>query len=162
MNTKFLLLTALLIKLLLSFEVAAADGVVEAQTFQTFGECTGSLVIVTNAGDEKTFTKSKRRTSIEAKSLEVEGCGCYYVYKQRGFRASSEFIGPSMGVVSGDDIGFRIRSIERVSCEARAQPVWVVVCIVAGLVLLVAIIAIVGIKCYRKYSQIPAEDHSVP
>ena len=42
---------------------------------------------------------------------------CYYLYKRPGFKATSRLITPSMGSVTGDTIGFKIRSIERVYCE---------------------------------------------
>ena len=136
----------------------ACSGVTCSEDPMTFGECTGSLVVLTSAGTEKKFDATKKRTALDAQTVQAEGCGCYYVYKRTQLKGTSEFISPSMGSVSGDTIGFKIRSIERVSCEATAQPTWVVVCIVAGVVLMVAIIAITGIKCYRKYNRVPTEE----
>ena len=154
-------LNTLLVTVIFTFKlasIAAAKGITETETIQKFGECTGSLVVLTSAGEEKKFPATKRKTALDAVTVQAEGCGCYYVYKRTNLKSTSEFISPSMGSLSGDTIGFKIRSIERVSCEATAQPTWVVVCIVAGLVLTVAIMAILGIKCYRKYNRVPTEE----
>lgn len=157
-------LNTLLVTVMITFNLAsiagaeACAGVTCSDVPPTFGECTGSLVVLTSAGIEKKFAATKRRTALDAQTVQAEGCGCYYVYQRTKLKGTSEFISPSMGSVSGDTIGFKIRSIERVSCEATAQPTWVVVCIVAGLVLMIAIIAITGIKCYRKYNKVPMEE----
>merc|ERR1711915_1087670 len=82
-----------------------------------FPECMGSLVVETTEGEEKRFTVSKKNTRLRAKTVRVEGCGCFYLYQRPRFRATSRFISPQMKRVSGDNIGFRIRSIEKVSCD---------------------------------------------
>merc|ERR1711915_785908 len=82
-----------------------------------FPECTGSLVVETTEGEEKRFTASKKKTSLRVKNIRIEGCGCFYVYQGPRFRATSRFISPQMKTVSGDYIGFRIRSIEKVPCD---------------------------------------------
>merc|ERR1711915_1086465 len=82
-----------------------------------FPECTGSLVVETTEGEEKRFRVSKKNTRLRAKTVRVEGCGCFYLYQRPRFRATSRFISPQMKRVSGDNIGFRIRSIEKVSCD---------------------------------------------
>ena len=84
-----------------------------------FLECTGSLIIETARGEEKRFAVSKQRTNIRAKNIRLEGCGCFHVYKRPGFKASSKFISSRMDKVSGDHIGFKIRSIEKVSCDEQ-------------------------------------------
>ena len=158
MSTLSTLLVTVMITFNLASIAAAKDGFTVPDRNPTFGECTGSLVVLTSAGEEKKFPGTKRKTALDAVTVQAEGCGCYYVYKRTNLKSTSEFISPSMGSLSGDTIGFKIRSIERVSCEATAQPTWVVVCIVAGLVLIVAIMAILGIKCYRKYNRVPTEE----
>ena len=90
-----------------------------APTNRNFLECTGSLIIETARGEEKRFAVSKQRTHIRAKNVRVEGCGCFHVYKRPGFKASSRFISSLMDKVSGDHIGFKIRSIEKVSCDEQ-------------------------------------------
>ena len=157
---KVQLVTILLIKLV-SISFVEADGVIDDEKLPHYAECTASLKVVTTDGREKRFTDSKKVTSLAVKSLEVEGCerdGCFYVYKQKRFQASSVFIAHYTGNVTGDYIGFRIRSVEKVPCENLAQPVWFVICIVAGVFTLLAILAIGGIKCYRKYNPWPVED----
>jgi len=151
-------LNTLLVTVIFTFKLASITAVTETEPITKFGECTGSLVVLTSAGEEKKFPATKRKTALDAVTVQAEGCGCYYVYKRTNLKSTSEFISPSMGSLSGDTIGFKIRSIERVSCEATAQPTWVVVCIVAGLVLTVAIMAVLGIKCYRKYNRVPTEE----
>ena len=157
-----LLVTVMITLKLASIAAAKNSGFTVPDPKEKFGKCTGSLVVLTSAGEEKKFPATKRKTALDAVTVQAEGCGCYYVYKRTHLKSTSEFISPSMGSLSGDTIGFKIRSIERVSCEATAQPTWVVVCIVVGLVLLVAIIAIVLIRCYRKFNPVPTEDHSIP
>ena len=153
-----LLVTVMVTIKLASLAGAKGSGITVTQTLDDFGDCTGSLVAVTSAGEEKKFSASKRKTLLDAQTIRAEGCGCYVVYNRHRNRGTSQFVSPSMGTVSGDTIGFKIRSIERVSCEATAQPTWLVVCIVAGVVLLVAVLAIVGIKCFRKYNKVPTEE----
>ena len=90
-----------------------------APTNINFLECKGSLIIETARGEEKRFAVSKQRTNIRAKNIRLEGCGCFHVYKRPGFKASSKFISSRMDKVSGDHIGFKIRSIEKVSCDEQ-------------------------------------------
>ena len=159
-NMKKLLVvaTVLLIKLASIKEVNAE--VVVTETKDNYFECSGSLLVVTKKGTEKRFGESKTRETFRANSLEVEGCGCFDLFKRPNFKSTVKRITHSMRNVSGDSIGFTVRSIKRVSCEAYAQPTWVVISIVVGLVLLVAIITLVVFKCYRKFNQVPTEDGS--
>merc|ERR1712157_307778 len=98
-----------------TLQISTYDSII-APTNRNFLECTGSLIIETPKGEEKRFEMSKRRTLIRAKNVRVEGCGCFHVYKRPGFRATSRLISSNMKKVSGNDIGFRIRSIEKVPC----------------------------------------------
>ena len=135
----------------------------KANTYENYAECSGSLLVITQRGEETRFGESKARTGFMAKSLEVEGCGCFDLYKRPNYKSTVRRITHNMRNVSGDDIGFKVvRSVQKVPCEAYAQPTWVVVCIVVGLVLLVAIIAVVLIRCYRKFNPVPTEDSSIP
>ena len=157
---KLLVLTVFLIKLTCIKEVNA--DILLPDENENYAKCSGSLLVVTKRGAEKRFGESKNRATFIAKSLEVEGCGCFDLYKKPNFRSTVKRITHNMRNISGDDIGFTVRSVQKVSCEAYAQPTWVVVCIVVGLVLLVAIIAIVLIRCYRKFNPVPTEDRSIP
>ena len=152
--------TVLLVKLASIKEVNAE--VVVTETKDNYSKCSGSLLVVTKKGTEKRFGESQTRVTFRANSLEVEGCGCFDLFKRPNFKSTVKRITHTMRNVSGDSIGFTVRSVKRVSCEAYAQPTWVVICIVLGLVLLVAIIAIVVFRCYRKFNQVPTEDRSMP
>jgi len=162
---KLLVLTTVLLINIASIKEVNAD-VIDAETKENYAECFGSLLVVTRKGAEKTFAESKTSTKFIANSLEVEGCGCFIVYKRPNFTSTARLITHHLGKVTGDYIGFKvIRSVEKVPCEAYAdyaQPDWVVVCIVVGLVVLVAIIAIVTIKCYRKFNPVLSEDRMMP
>ena len=98
-----------------TLQISKYDSII-APTNRNFHECTGSLILETPKGEEKRFAVSKRRTRLRAKNVRVEGCGCFHVYQRPGFRATSRLISSSMKKVSGDKIGFRIRSIEKVPC----------------------------------------------
>ena len=96
----------------------------EADPNINFSKCTGSLAVTTNKKGKKIikkFSESKKNTGLEASSLQVEGCGCFYLYKRSKFKGSSKLISHHMTRhrqnITGDYIGFKIRSIEKVSCE---------------------------------------------
>ena len=80
-------------------------------------KCTGSLVIETKPGKEIRASSSRRYASMNLRSAHIDGCGCYYVYKRPGFRGSTRLIHPAMGMVNDKYISFRVKSIEKVSCE---------------------------------------------
>ena len=84
-----------------------------------FSDCTGSLVVVTTNRTTKRFSESKKKTALIASSLHVEGCGCFYLYRRPNFKGSSMSVTHARDSqsISGDSIGFKIRSIEKVSCE---------------------------------------------
>ena len=110
---RIVLLTVVLVEL--ATRVASTQMIISPQAGDS--SCSGSLVVLTTDRGEKTFHGSKTNTLLKTKSVHAEGCGCYYVYKRPGFKATSRLISPRMGSVSGDTIRFRIRSIESVSCE---------------------------------------------
>ena len=166
MKTLLVLTTVFLINISSIKEVNAE--VFDPQTKDNYAECFGSLLVVTRRGAERRFAESKTPTKFIANSLEVEGCGCFVLYQRKNFIGTSELITHHMGNVtsSKEFIGFTVRSVEKVSCDeysaAYAQPDWVVVCIVVGLVILVAIAAIITIKFYRKFNPVPSEDRMMP
>ena len=129
-----------------------------------YADCTGSLVITTNRRGnelEKRFSESNNRTRLDASSIRVEGCGCFDLYKRQYFKSTSARITHHMTMGRQNiTVGFKIRSIEKVSCEATMKSlgdegwsVWMIVCIVTGLSL--SIMVVVGFKCYRKYIALP-------
>jgi len=161
---KLLILTTVFLSNIANIKEVNAD-VIEAETKENYAECFGSLLVVDRRGAERRFTETKNFTKFIANSLEVEGCGCFILYKRTNFTSTARPITHHMGKVTGDYIGFTVRSVEKVHCEAYAdyaEPDWLVVCIVVGLVILVAIIAIVTIKCYRKFNPVPSEDRMMP
>ena len=163
---KLLVLTTVFLINMASIKEVRAE-VFDTETEENYAGCQGSLLVVTKKGTEKRFIESQSPAIFIAKSLEVEGCGCFILYKKTKFRGTSELITHHMGNVttSRDFVGFTVRSVEKIPCEAYqayAQPAWVVVCIVVGLVILAAIIAIVTIRCYRKFNPVPTEDRMIP
>jgi len=160
-NIKFLLMAVFLIVKNVNAEIID----VPVAPGKPYPKCTGSLVIVTKNrnGDDvttKRFSESKNITGLQASSLKVEGCGCFYLYKRPYFKSTSKLINHHMTRniqnISGDYIGYKIRSIEKVSCEGIKSDegsFWTAgVGVVGGVSLLIVIImATVGIKCYKKY-----------
>ena len=132
---------------------------------ETHGEdattCSGSLVITNTDGVETKFdspidkvTNIKKSSKIY--SVRVEGCGCFYIYSRPRGRGASELV-TSGQKWSGEDFGFsRAKSLERIRCEKaekNAMPVWGVVLTVLGLVVFVAIAAVIFIRI-RKYQAV--------
>ena len=59
------------------------------------------------------------------------------------------------GDQSPEDVGWsRVRYVRRVGCESRAMPVWGVIIIVVGLVVVVGVLAVMGFKKYRQYARV--------
>ena len=152
-------ITFLLVTVFLRPKFVNAD-IVLPDANSNYAECKGSLVVTTNRrGDvsEKRFSESNTRTRLNASSLRVEGCGCFDLYKRPNFKSTSARITHHMTM--NITVGFKIRSIEKVSCEASIKsqevegwPVWMImiVCIVAAVTL--SLIVVVGFKCSRKYT----------
>lgn len=162
-SMKNLVLTTVFLINIASIKEVNAD-ITITETDENYAECSGSLLVVTKKGQERRFKESQSPARFIAKSLVVEGCGCFILYKKTKFRGTSELITHHMGNIttSRDSFGFTVKSVEKIPCEAYAQPAWVVVCIVVGLVILTAIIAIVTIRCYRKFNPVPTEDRMMP
>ena len=117
-----ILMTVFLIKLASSKEVNVHE-VIDTETKANYAECFGSLLVVTNRG-EISFGRTKSPTYLKANSLEVEGCGCFDLYKRRNFRGTSLYISHYMGYISGDYIGFTIRSVKKVPCYEYTKSTW--------------------------------------
>ena len=119
MKKLLILTTVVLIKLTRSKKVDAHEVIVPSQTKADFAECLGSLLVVTESGElrfgrTKTLPYPKK---LNANSLEVEGCGCFELYNRRNFKGTSFYISHYMGNISGDYVGFTIRSVEKVPCN---------------------------------------------
>ena len=114
-NLKFLLVAVFLMVKNVKAEV------VDVLENPIYAKCTGSLIVVTSNGNVTRFSESKKRTALNVSTLKVEGCGCFYLYKRPNFKSSSKLITHHMTRnsqnIKSDYIGFKIRSIEKVSCE---------------------------------------------
>ena len=92
-------------------------------------------------GDEPNLTSVTR--------IEVEGCQCFYLHENRGFKGGSVYIEPGRRI-DRDDVHFnKVMSVKKVECYARASPYAVVIGVVVAVVLVVAIAAVVGFRLYR-------------
>merc|ERR1712098_66557 len=92
--------------------------------------------------------------------VKVEGCGCFNLHSKKMGKpgGKSFFIKSQDGLVSASDIGWsRVKSVRTVSCENRAMPMWGVIIIVVGLVVITGVLAILGFRKYRQYRQIDQE-----
>ena len=124
LNMKLLVLaTVFLIQLASIIEVNAE--VFDAETKANYAECLGSLLVVTEREVKIRFNLSRTRTRFNASSLQVEGCGCFDLYKKTNFRGTVWHISHYMGNLSGDNIGFTtVKSVEKVPCEEYGQHPW--------------------------------------
>ena len=122
MKKLFILTTVFLIKLASSIELDARDLII-SETKVNFAECLGSLLVVTES-KELRFGRTKTPTKLVANSLEVEGCGCFELYNRRNFKGTSFYISHYMGNISGDYVGFTIRSVEKVPCNEYTKSNW--------------------------------------
>ena len=119
-NMKLLVLvTVFLIKLASIKEVNAE--VIVPQSKDNYAECFGSLSVVTEREVKLSFKESRTKTGFNAASLQVEGCGCFDLYRRKNFGGTVRPISHYMGNLSGDYIGFTVRSVEKVPCEEYGQ-----------------------------------------
>ena len=161
-NTKWMLVFATIFMIHLE-SITEVNAEIVVPITNDHVECSGSLLVITKRKAEKRFADSNDTTLFKASSLQVEGCGCFYLYKNKNFGGYSKVITHHMGNMTGDYIKFLVKSVEKFDCEAYyAQPAWVVVCIVLAIILLVAVIAIIMIRCCRKFNQVPSEDNMMP
>ena len=125
MKKLLILTTVFLIKLLSSKEVNShqLNFIHDAETKANYAECFGSLLVVTKRKEVR-FGETKTPTKLKANSLEVEGCGCFELYRKKNFKSTSFYISHYMGYISGDMIGFKIRSVKKVPCDEYAKSTW--------------------------------------
>ena len=125
MKKLLILTTVLLIKLTSSKEVNShqLNFIHDAETKANYAECFGSLLVVTKRGEVR-FERTKTPTKLKANSLEVEGCGCFELYRKKNFKSTSFYISHYMGYISGDMIGFKIRSVKKVPCNEYTKSTW--------------------------------------
>eukprot|EP00092_Neocalanus_flemingeri_P049543 GFUD01056979.1.p1 GENE.GFUD01056979.1~~GFUD01056979.1.p1 ORF type:complete len:153 (+),score=49.75 GFUD01056979.1:15-473(+) len=119
------------------------------------GECEGSVTLY--EGSEETVVTEDENVKVTVDKVKLVGCGCFSLHAKKGGRGRSYFLG-RRGEYSGEDIGWsKVRSVRRVECESRAMPVWGVIVIVVGLVVVVAVGAVLGFRKYRQYRTVGTE-----
>ena len=142
-----LLISALLLPFILGNSIDVPTNKKECEGSVTLYEGSKEPVVVTEDGDVK----------VNVDKLKLEGCGCFSIYSKKGGRGRSFFLGRT-GEYSDEDIGWnKIRHVKRVTCESRAMPVWGVMVIVLGLVLLVAVVAVFAFRRFREYKKVASE-----
>ena len=117
------------------------------------GECKGNVVLY--EGSEETKVTEDGDVDLVVDKVMVEGCGCFTLHSKKEGRGKSFFLRSTDGVASPSDMGWaRVRSVRKVACENRAMPLWGVIIIVVGLVVVSGAMAVLGFKKYRQYRQI--------
>merc|ERR1711892_1477633 len=99
------------------------------------GECQGSVTLY-EGSTETVVTKDENNLKVSVDKVKMEGCGCFRLHEKKNGRGRSFFLG-RQGEYTGDETGLRkVKSVRRVECESLAMPVWGVIVIVVGLVIL--------------------------
>ena len=119
------------------------------------GECKGSVTLY--EGSEETVVTKDENMRLTVDKMKVEGCGCWRLYNKKGGRGRSYFL-TRRGEQMGEDIGWRkVRSVRKVECDSTAMPMWGVIVIVVGLVVIMAVGVVCGFRKYRKYKAVNTE-----
>ena len=122
------------------------------------GECKGSVTLY--EGSTETVVTKDENVKVSVDKIKLEGCGCFRLHDKKNGRGRSFFLG-RQGEYTGEEMGLRkVRSVRRVECESLAMPVWGVIVIVVGLVILMALVAVFGFRKYREYSAVKTEENS--
>ena len=122
-NMKLLVLATVFLFQLTRIKEVNAE-ILVPQRKDNYAECFGSLLVVTENGFRCRIQDSVTQTRFKVNSLEVEGCGCFELYKRENFGGTVRPISHYMGYVSSDYIGFTVRSVEKVPCEEYGQHPW--------------------------------------
>ena len=86
------------------------------------------------------------------------GCGCYSLTSRKNGRGKSYFLS-RRGEHSVEDIGWsKVRSVSKVDCATLAMPVWGVILIEVGLVVLVGVGAFLFFKKYQQYGKVQTNE----
>eukprot|EP00092_Neocalanus_flemingeri_P014756 GFUD01015925.1.p1 GENE.GFUD01015925.1~~GFUD01015925.1.p1 ORF type:complete len:148 (-),score=45.61 GFUD01015925.1:100-543(-) len=113
-------------------------------------ECKGSVTLY--EGSEETVVTKDEDVRVDVDRVKVEGCGCFTLHSRKEGRGRSYFLG-RRGEFSAADIGWsKVRSVRKAGCDSRAMPLWAVILIVVGLVVLIAVMAVFGFRKYRQYA----------
>jgi hypothetical protein len=120
------------------------------------GLCEGSVTLY--EGSEKTVITEYMNVKVTVDKVMLEGCGCYSLTSRKNGRGKSYFLS-RRGEHSVEDIGWsKVRSVSRVDCATLAMPVWGVILIVVGLVVLVAVGALLFFKKYQQYRKVTTNE----
>ena len=116
-------------------------------------ECKGSVTLY--EGSEEVMVTKDEEVNVVVDKVKAEGCGCFTLHSKKEGRGKSFFLSGAGGEYSPQDIGWnKVRSVRKVACESRAMPVWGVILIVVGLVVVVGGISVIGFKKYRQYARV--------
>merc|ERR1712083_719602 len=122
-------------------------------------ECKGTVTLY-EGSEETIVTKDEDSINVSVDRVKMEGCGCFTLHTKKSGRGKSFFLGKS-GEYSGEQLGLKkVRSVRRVSCERRAMPMWSVILLVVGLIIVVGVVAIFGFRKYRNYSTVKTGESS--
>jgi len=156
----------LLLLFLLSYAVNTAHSQVLVGN-EDGGSCAGSLTFYQGLQEKYSY---KWETSLEIKPTEIprgnsqvdrvvmSGCRrCFLLYKKK------EGTGPShtLNQLGEHEITLgRVRRLESFSCTKTAMPVWGVAGTVLGVVIIIGMVTVVGLKIYRKkkYAGVNSEE----
>ena len=151
---------------ILAVSVAAAQ-VIDSPDIERPSECLGSLVLHSEDGNRTTITEEVKKLGSRGRGVAVdtvvaEGCGCWSLHSGPRFRGTEVLLQPGRELDTRA-LGFsRVRSARRlVSCELRAQPVWLVGVVVGGVVVCVFVIALIAIRCYRRRQTLVPKDEAL-
>ena len=124
------------------------------------GECRGAVTLY-EGSEETIVTKDEDDIKVSVDRVKMEGCGCFTLHAKKSGRGKSFFLGKS-GEFSGDQLGLRrVRSVRRVSCERRAMPMWSVILLVVGLIIVTGVVAVCGFRKYREYTRVKTGESSI-
>merc|ERR1712072_109250 len=123
------------------------------------GECKGALTLYEES-KETIVTKDEDSIKVSVDRVKMEGCGCFTLHSKKSGRGKSFFLGKS-GEYSGEQLGLKkVRSVRGVSCERRAMPMWSLILLVVGLIIIMGVVAIFGFRKYRQYSRVKTGENS--
>ena len=143
---------SLLLASLLSTHCSGQDGGVFVTPDIDNKECIGSVMFYhSDNGHKTTVLREDAEMDITIDAVKIEGCGCFIIYNKKEGRGKSYYLGLHGQNVSAAEIGWaRVRSVRSRECSSLAMPIWGVVLIVVGVMLMVGILAVIGFKKYRQ------------
>merc|ERR1719245_318267 len=122
-------------------------------------ECKGAVTLY--EGSETTsLTQDEDNIKVTVDRVKLEGCGCFTLHSRKNGRGKSFFLGQA-GDFSKEEVGLtKVRSVRRVGCDRRAMPVWSVILLVVGLIIITGVVAVCCFRKYREYMQVKTGETS--